>query len=154
VNSLDNFHHGLDDYLDKFLARASTKQRAAWETFVGDGRFRLARPEEFNIPEAKKRPYLYATLVDLKFGRTHEYLAAIVVDTTRRDAKRFGLVIFGARKRQDPLRPYWLYRGQDLSRASLSKASTEIYVTQYLGHENETACSIKWNRIRRRFYCE
>src|ERR1700730_7752202 len=92
----------------------------AWRLFVSDGRYRLARKEDFKSPArafgSDHDPlnsifaYCWGRLgYDVRDDHWY-HLAAIVVDTSRSEHARFGLVIFSAPKDGDgSYQPYWLY---------------------------------------------
>jgi hypothetical protein len=62
----------------------------------------------------------------------------IVVDTTRTDQNRFGLIVFmepdnllQEKRKPCPYRAVWLYKNRDLSRSGLEQASGYWFVIQY-----------------------
>jgi hypothetical protein len=81
--------------------------------------------------------------------------AFIVVDTTRTDPAKFGLVIFNELKDKTNLpEPQLGDREKDLSRAAMSWASGELILSIY--HEDGTydLCRIKWDGSQQRYSCE
>ena len=124
-----------------------------WKRFNRNGLYRVARGDDFRSSPENYRPY-----GDGDFNRDHQSydFAAIVVDTTRTDSSRFGIVIFNARKgRQRYDGPYWLFRGSDLSRTSLNTSSHgPLLVGEHLDDGTIKVCVVKWNRRKREYRCD
>jgi hypothetical protein len=86
-------------------------------------------------------------------GRSYDF-AVIVVDATRTDSERFGVVIFNAPKREgQPYKHYWLYKERDLSRTTLSRASSWTYLTEYKDDGSEQTCNINWDAQNQKYTC-
>ena len=132
--------------------------KEAWQRFVQDGRYRLAHPRDMNFRGGERVTSLY----DFPWGELGydqisgaDHLAAIVVDTTRTDDARFGLVIFSApRNRNGTYVAHWLYQGRDLSRTGVTRTTGELYVSEYRDNGTESVCSVRWNRQQRRYICD
>lgn len=143
----------------------SQKAEDAWRLFTKDGRYRIASADDFRIPDWAKKAYghdLERAINDPmvagwdinRDGAAHD-VAAIVVDTTRNEDTRFGLVIFNAPKKPEGVyTPSWLYRQRDLSRSVLSIASSRTFLMEYHDDGSMTACSITWNLERHAYQCK
>jgi hypothetical protein len=142
----------------KFGTPAPDELKEAWGRFARDGRYRLARPEDMKFGGGER----VRTLFDFPWGDLGYdqmpgagHLAAIVVDTTRADDSRFGLIIFSAPKsRKGAYAAHWLYRERDLSRAGVTRASGELYVSEYRGDGSEAVCRVRWDERQTRYVCD
>ncbi len=135
--------------------------RKAWQRFTANGQYRLAQTEDMRFSEAASRtnrinniPYIYIW-GNLAYKKRVEddHLAAIVVDTTRNDENRFGLVIFSPPEGSEDYKIHWLYRERDLSRTTLSRASGSFFVSEYLDDGTQQTCIVHWYRSRKQFEC-
>lgn len=125
-----------------------------WDEFTKSGQYRLAQHSEMQIPE-NILPYDYIW-GDLGFDKRAEdnHLAAIVVDTTKTDDNKFGLVIFSPIKgTKDKYEINWLYRDKDLSKTTVNRASGEFYVAEYSDDGSRKSCSVNWNKKLKIFVC-
>lgn len=139
---------------DSPFDKTPEKIRKMWEEFTADGKYRLAQPLEMNISK-NERPYVYIW-GDLNYDKRGEgdHLAAIVVDTTKTDANKFSLVIFSPiENTRDKYAINWLYRDEDLSKTTVSRASGEFYVGQISDDGTRKACSVNWNKKLKKFEC-
>ncbi len=143
---------GLASYPNLGLIATDPQASEAWKQFTKDGRYRVASKEEFKMSEEEYNPY-----GDGDFNGDHEYcdFAAIVVDTMRTDASRFGIVIFNSREgRQGYDGPFWLYHEKDLSRASLGTSSHgPLLVAEHRDNGTIKACVVKWNLKQKEYTC-
>lgn len=130
--------------------------RQTWANFTRDGRYRLARPDDMRFPKDNKNKYPWEYIWgDLNFDKRIEddHLAAVIVDTTQNGPDKFSLVIFSPIKNTtDKYAVNWLYRDEDLSNVTVSRASGELYVRRYYD-DSEKACSVRWNKKLRQFEC-
>ena len=141
----------------KFGTPAPDELKEAWRRFIEDGRYRLARLEDMQFSGGERVKSLY----DFPWGALGydqipgaDHLAAIVVDTTRTDDARFGLVIFSAPKSEDGAYvAHWLYRERDLSRAGVIRVSGELSVSQYREDGSEAICHVRWDKRRKKYVC-
>ena len=126
--------------------------REAWRRFTASGQYRLAQEEDMRFP-AMRYVYIWA---DLAYGKRAEddHLAAIVVDTTRNDENRFGLIIFSPPEGRRDYEVHWLYRDRDLSKTSVSQSSGTFFVTEHLDDGSEQNCIVHWYRSRQQFQCK
>lgn len=129
----------------------------AWRRFLEGGRYRVAHPDDFNFSDQNRkdryRPYGAGD-----FNGDHEYddFAVIVVDTTRNDALRFGLVIFNVRKVGNGYDgPFWLYRESDLSKVSLTTSSHgPLLVAKYGEDDAIKLCVVRWEQEQKEYECD
>lgn len=136
--------------------------RDEWENFTASGQYRLAQASDMTFSEEAKKQagsgtsfYAYAW-GDLNYPKRVEddHLAAIVVDKTKTDTNKFGLVIFSPIKdSKDKYEINWLYRDQDLSKSTVNRASGELYVAKYSDDGSRQSCSVKWNPKIKKFEC-
>jgi hypothetical protein len=133
-------------------ANRSEALREAWQRFTSNGQHRLAQEEDIRFPTT---PYVYVW-GDLAYGKRadDDHLAAIVVDTTRNDEHRFGLVIFSPPEGRQDYKVHWLYRDRDLSKTSVSQASGSFFVTEHLDNGSERTCIVHWYRSQQQFQCK
>lgn len=135
--------------------------RKAWQRLTANGQYRLAQMEDMRFSEAAIRTneidHTYYVYIrgDLAYKKRVEdnLLAAIVVDTTRNDENRFGLVIFSPLEDSKDYKIHWLYRERDLSRTTVSRASGSFFVSEYLDDGSRRTCSVHWYRSRKQFEC-
>lgn len=140
--------------------------RKKWQEFTANGQYRLAKESDMTFAEIAKRQspgqgnsatnlyeYVWG---DLNYPKRIEddHLAAIVVNTTKSDSNKFSLVIFSPIKgKKDEYEINWLYREQDLSKATVNRASGDLYVREYLDDGSQKSCFVKWNPKIREFNC-
>lgn len=100
----------------------------AWRVFTAEGRYRVARADDFKIPPAAMKEEGDSISQAIKFAYVgedinrdalHRDRAFIVVDTTRSDPARFGLVIFNEPKEGPPI----VVRGSEGSSCVCEKVS-------------------------------
>jgi len=96
-----------DPAVSGFFNGTPESEKEAWLLFTKDGRYRVAQFEDFQFPDAARKlqgadlekasryPYVGG---DINRDGAYNAFAAIVVDTTRTDRNRFGLVIFSQPK--------------------------------------------------------
>jgi len=133
----------------------------AWHAFTKDGRYRLARKDDFKSvarafgsddPLNSIFAYCWGRLGYDPYPDRFYHLAAIVVDTQRIDDARFGLVIFSAPKNGDgAYQPYWLYRDRDLSRTVVWTGSGDLMIGQYRDDGTRDASLVRWDAQRKQF---
>lgn len=133
---------------------------AAWQAFTKDGRYRFAQPEDFRFSEATKKS-LRGGEVTWRRSVTEPYdtwcsgFVAIVVDTTRADNNRFGVIYFpeGYRGKEPTVgKPYWLVRNRDLSSASLTRASCHQWLLVYGEDGTEKSHYLQFNKKMGKYY--
>jgi hypothetical protein len=129
----------------------------AWHRFTADGRYRLALKEDLKGParsfgsDSLNSIFAYCW-GQLGYNSTKDHLAAIVVDTGRNDADRFGLVIFSAQKDGDgSYKPYWIYQTRDLSKSVVWTASGDLMVADYMEDGSREVSYVRWDKQHRRY---
>ena len=141
--------------------------RETWLRFTASGQYRLAQISDMRFPDSAKNatlrslpenpiPFVYIW-GDINYQKRVEddHLAAIVVDTTKQDNNRFGLVIFSPTKgKKDVFETHWFYRDRDLSKTTVNRASGYFYVTEYFDDGTQKSCSVAWNPKQKVFECE
>jgi hypothetical protein len=139
-----------------------TKQQEAWHAFAKEGRYRWARPEDFSIPgwatarsDAAVRSRMWPIEGgDINHDGAYNDFAVIVVDTTRTEPDRFGLVIFNEPGDGDqPYSLHWVLRNVDLSATALDWSSDGLGVTRYEEDGYSWQCNVKWNQSTREYSC-
>jgi len=140
------------------------KAREAWEQFTANGRYRMARRDDFQIPEAVRNKHLdnpYFTnefsFTAGDFNRDGHGLdrAFIIVDTTMTTKESFALVVFNAPTTKESLPSvHWVHTGLDLSRSVLAAATEVPYVTEYREDGTQETCNVRWNKQRNEYSCE
>lgn len=142
----------------------SERALEAWRMFTADGRYRVARAEDFKIPPAAMKQEGDSITLAIKFAYVgedinrdalHRDRAFMVVDTTRSDPARFGLVIFNEPRDTKILpEPHWVYREKDLSRTVMFWASSELLLVEYHDNGSYDVCRVKWDRSRQEYSCK
>jgi hypothetical protein len=131
----------------------------AWHLFTHDGRYRLAHKEDIRYPargfgadrDSFNSIFAYCW-GRLGYDTRWDHLAAIVVDTSRSDDARFGLVIFSAPTGGDgSYRPYWLYRQRDLSRTVVWTGSGDLMLAEYRDDGSRDVSFVQWDRQRKQY---
>jgi len=155
----------VDSMFSQYTEGVPQGLKDGWQQFTADGRYRVAREEDFRFPEeAKKviegidhrtkRPYM-RILWDINENGDYNEFAAIVVETTKSDDARFGLVILSAPDGGSGLyKPHWVYQERDLSRTIMASASSRLSVESYLDDGTREACFVVWDRRQRRYFCK
>jgi hypothetical protein len=134
----------------------------AWEeAFPDNGRYRKAHPGDFSFPAwvFKNRggpaiPNTCISGIDINRDRVWRDFAVIVVDTTRSDPERFGLVIFTAPpKRGQSYTHVWLYEQKDLSKCELSTyRGTQPLLSEYHDDGSSVMYVLGWDPARRKYH--
>jgi hypothetical protein len=125
-----------------------------WRSFFKSGRYRLINPQEMRLSEGVKSDMYsprWSYFVNHPYVRWCQGIGAIVVDTTRTDDRRFGLVIFPANYEKTPLRPVWLIRNRDLSRTVLNQTSCSMFITHYAEDGSRESHEAYWDKKKKRF---
>jgi hypothetical protein len=141
------------------------KAQEAWTSFTQDGRYRIARADDFAIPDWARRTlghdieiaiqYPIVSGSDINHDGASSDFAVIVVDKRTSDKAHFGLVVFNAPKQQGgSFDLHWVYSDRDLSRSVLSRASGWTFLTEYEDDGTTKTCTMKWNKQARRYICD
>jgi len=110
--------------------------KQAWADFTRDGRYKMARDSAY--------VYSWGDLGH-PYEIGHKHLTVLVVDATKTEPNRYGVVIFtapageGGRYKQ-----YWLYRDRDTPNADLHGVSGYLFVD---------GCSVRWKASRNVYVC-
>ena len=125
--------------------------RLAWQQFIADGRYCLARVDDMKFSEPAKHR------INESFGWWQighpfdQELAAIVVDKSRNGPERFGIIVFRPVYRGDVkagYTPHWLLRDRDLSKTALSSPSGYLFVSEFGEGESFKTCEVRWSGRR------
>jgi hypothetical protein len=138
---------------------------SAWHAFTQDGRYRWADQNDFRFPDWAKQQRSRldverAMKTPIQAGHikgSYESIevALIVVDTTRPDWNRYGIVIISERRKK-PQKPEikWLFRDRDLSRVQLDWSSGDtLGIAEYGDDGLRRHCFVKWDAKKRRYLC-
>ena len=116
-------------------------EKEAWHRFIQDGRYRMAQPADFRFSEHAQREMgreLFERYTTEPVVHWWGGTGVIVVDTTRTDENRFGLIVFiepditnKKSRKACPYKAVWLYKNKDLSRSGLEQASGYWFVIEY-----------------------
>jgi hypothetical protein len=140
------------------------KAREAWEQFTANGRYRMARRDDFQIPESvakehQDNPYFTGPVAYAggDFNRDGHGLdrAFIVMDTSTTANERFRLVVFNAPTTKESLPSvHWVHTAIDLSRSVLSAATEVVTLTEYNEDGSQQACNLRWDKKQAEYLCE
>jgi hypothetical protein len=152
------------ELMPKGLFDQDPKGAAAWLRLTEDGRYRMARRDDFQIPEAVMKEHLNDPFFTNKFAyvggdfdRDGHLMdrAFIIVDTTTTRKSRFGLVVFNAPADERSLPSvHWVFKAHDLSKSVLSAATDVLYVTEYHEDDTQDVCHVRWDKKREEYSCE
>jgi hypothetical protein len=134
----------------------------AWKRVTDDSKYRVARADDFRIPErfkkesywsdvehALERPYMSGEMN----GNYNDNLALLAVDQTRTDAERFSIILFIGRASK-AYEVHWLYRDKDLSRYTINRHSGDIYLQEFREDGTSSACDIEWDSGLKNYTCK
>lgn len=146
------------DFLQSGIFETNPKALQAWLGFTKDGRYRAANAGDFAFSEASKNelrelfgerwyPRINHPAITGDISRRNWFydLAVIVVDTSRTDVGRFGVVIFDIPKEEKSPSIHWLFRGRDLSSALLSWHNNWPVLVFYHNDGSADPYYINWN---------
>ncbi len=136
--------------------------KRAWQNFERSGKYRLAQPSDRNLtPAAAARVKSNAAHQIIPvinwwgasgYRGANEFLVAIVVDPSRSDAKRYGLVVIAAVASEGPAyKTYWVLREEDMESYLLSPASGSVYIECFRRDGTEQTKELIWDRKSRQF---
>lgn len=149
----------VEDYLSRMEERGMLR---AWRRVENRDRYRVARADDFRIPEWTRNER-YRIDIDNALERVSDSgdinrdwypfdFALIVVDATKVEPARFGIVIFNERAGKT-YEAFWLYRNIDLSRHTIGRNSGGIYVNEFREDGAYTNCRVRCNRRTREYTC-
>lgn len=136
----------------------------AWRIFVENGRYRLATAADFRFSEAATQQggrdlknWMEYPQISNDFNQDYlsKDVAILVVDTTRTDPNRFGLVIFNDTADADIIpNAHWLLRDGDLSRVSLSFSRDGLRLREHSDAGSHSVCLVRWDKGAQNYVCE
>lgn len=139
----------------------------AWRQFERSQIYRLAQfsdrqltPEaaarvKSNNPNQIKPSLIWWGARGYRGANTQEFLVGIVVDPSRSDPKRYGLVVIAAVASEGGhYKPYWVSREEDMESYLLSPASGSVYIECFQHGGAEETKELVWDRKTRRFSLE
>ena len=141
-------------------------RKVAWREVVAGGKYRLANPRDFDIPEAAMKDRYVR--IDLENAVRYPFdtgninhdaygqdFAAIVVDQTKSDPARFSLIVVNEPPGEGtPPATHWLLKERDLSRSILSRWSGGLVLRTYKADVSYDSCFVNWNERRKEYACE
>jgi hypothetical protein len=153
-----NSHERPNDPLSPSMS--NTVLAKVWRRFIADGRYRLATGNDFRIPEwaFQKQLTPQRQVIEVPFILTPVGYAAIVIDTSRDDAQRFGLIILttdenNPQETESRNLISWVYHDRDLSRTVLSIGSGVFYLTEFGEDGTYTTCNVIWEEAEGKYIC-
>jgi hypothetical protein len=138
--------------------------KLAWRNFERSQKYRLAQPSDRNLtPAAAARvksnnpnqikPFLtWWGAYGYRGSDTKDFLIAIVVDPSRSDPNRYGLVILAAVASEGPrYKQYWVLREEDMESYLISPASGSVFMECFRRDGTEQTKELAWDRKSRQF---
>lgn len=135
----------VPDFLSQIPFRSKAEMAgmiAAWKKIPNHTRFRAVRNGY-----SQQAVHDYGEIAGA-YG-----LALFVVDITKTELDRFGLIIMLQRPR-DRYDVYWIFRDTDFSNLTLSRSSGSLFVRRSGANKEETVCRIEWVRAKGKWTCE
>ena len=157
IRPTNKFTYATDPTCCGLLSIGNQGIDKAWRSFTANGRYRLALKNDLKSPAREFGSDSLNSIFAYCWGQlgtnsVKNHLAAIVVDTSRNDADRFGLVIFSAAETADGLyKPYWVYQKRDLSGSVVWTGSGDLMVADYKEDGSREVFYVQWDKMRRRF---
>jgi hypothetical protein len=151
-----------DPVTDGYIQGATA---SAWQAFTQGGKYRWAGQSDFRFPDwAKEKSRsdieraMKPPIQDGHIKGSYESIevALIVVDTTRPDWNRYGIVIISERpKKLQKVEIKWLFRDRDLSRVQLDWSSGDtLGIAEYGDDGLRRHCFVKWDAKKRTYLCD
>ncbi len=139
----------------------------AWRLFETSQTYRLAQFSDrqltteaaarvkSNNPNQIKPSLLWWGARGYRGANTQDFLIAIVVDPSRSDPKRYGLVVIAAVASEGGrYKAYWVSREEDMESYLPSPASGSVYIECFQRGSAEQTKELIWDRKTRRFSLE
>ena len=135
--------------------------KRAWIHFERSQPYHLAQPSDRNLTAAAAKrvstnnegqivPYQRWWGAEGYQGR--DFVVAIVVDSSRTDPNRYGLVVIAAPTSDGgKYKPYWVAREEDMESYLLSPASGSLFVECFRRDGTEETKALAWYRSKRQF---
>jgi hypothetical protein len=146
----------ISDFAEPPVSDDRTTLKLAWQRFVADGRYRLARASDMKFTEPAKNRINESFSwwqVGVTFGNE---LAVLVIDSTQNSDARFGIVIFRPVEKGGTIvtyQPHWVFREKDLSNTALDRVSGYLFVHEFEGDKVYKSCEVKWSERDNRYLC-
>ena len=119
--------------------------KRAWTRFERSQKYRLATPND-----VQHQPFQIWWGCEAYQGP--EFLTAIVVDPSRSDPNRYGVVVLAAPESEgSKYRTYWATREENLHDCEVSGSSGSLFVTCLKGDGSRETRSLGWYKSRREF---
>jgi hypothetical protein len=138
--------------------------RRAWMDFERSQKYQLAKPSDRILSSAAAdrvssnnpnqiKPFLgWWGAHGFVNGDTKDFLVAIVVDPTRSDANRYGLVVIAKPKSEGAAyNVYWVVREEDMESYLISPASGSVFMECFRRDGTEQTKELAWDRKSRQF---
>ena len=138
--------------------------KQAWRTFEASHQYRLAQSSDRNLsPAARERVnsnsvnQIIPSLIwwgarGYRGATNKDFLVAIVVDSSRSDPNRFGLIVLAEPTSEgQSYKTYWVVREEDMESYLISPASGSVYVECFSRDGSEQTKEIIWDRKSRQF---
>jgi len=136
----------------------------AWRNFEASHQYRLAQSSDRNVtPAARERvnsnnvnqvipSLIWWGASGYRGTPNKDFLVAIVVDSSRSDPNRYGLVVLAAPASEGPsYKTYWVLREEDMESYLISPASGSVYMECFRRDGSEKTKEIIWDRKSRQF---
>lgn len=137
--------------------------RRAWRNFESSQKYRLAQPSDRRLsPAAVSRvnsnnpnqiiPFLTWWGSQGYRGDGKDFLVAVVVDPSRTDTNRYGLVVLAAPESEGAAyKVYWVMREADMESWLISPASGSVFMECFQRDGSNETKEIAWDRKSKRF---
>lgn len=158
---------GSNDPLGTKFFEGNPRGAKAWQQFIAGSQYRLARFEDFHFSDAAIKDLVssfgdsWRTRVnnpytggEINHDSFYHDAAFIVVDNTRNNSKRFGLIIFNEQERDRSHKKYWLYKERDLSQTVFGWDSSGLHLDEYNQHGESATCYVNWNESKQSYSCD
>ena len=131
--------------------RKDTRLKRAWTKFEQSQKYRLAQSTDRKFVPGQS---------SMSFGiwwgaeayRGPEFLVAIVVDPSRSDPNRYGMIVIAAPESAGgEYKTYWVAREEDMSRYIISPASGSVFIQCYREDGTYESKTLGWYRSRQEF---
>jgi hypothetical protein len=138
--------------------------KQAWRNFEASHQYRLAQSSHRNLsPAARERVnsnsvnQIIPSLIwwgakGYRGTANKDFLVAIVVDSSRSDPNRYGLIVLAAPRSEGPsYKTYWVLREEDMESYLISPASGSVYMECFRRDGSQQTKEITWERKLRQF---
>ena len=119
--------------------------KRAWTRFERSQKYRLAKPED-----VQHQPFQIWWGCEAYQGP--DFLTAIVVDPSRSDPNRYGVVVLAAPESEgSKYKTYWVTREENLQDCEVSGSSGSLFFRCLKGDGSRETRSLGWYKSRREF---